>query len=868
MGMKIKINCIFLLFLFFIGDVRSQIKEFHWTMNVVDQSGNKKNDLISKRLVKIESLDESKVLYYYVLSYKNLVVDSNFLESYKFARKSLECYRNQSFAKQLELDQNVFDFYLKPDSLCHLIENLVYEMVKKDGSKNMYSWYLTNFQSRQNKNIENCQFTIDSLLYSELGRGTIYGNCNYLRISSFHYNKKEATERLSRLESELAKYVLSQESSSAVKSYLSSFCEGSVWTDTIKIHYLGRRWFELKSKVEIDILLDFQKELNQFSNSISQKGSLKYLENDCIDLIESHRWAMVSKSTDIKDFFNFLSITVGNKYVDSALGRCVAIIEDWGDFNLAIDLAPYIGRTETEYLLTKFDDFLWRSYMETKAISDLKRCIELSKTQNYLIKATSLNTSIIRDSFIRNPTVDEYYRLINYTIKDEATRQVLNNIFNSLYPYSHSLLSIEGYEMIRTERFTGIGWSPKYHSNDIFDIGFNYTRDGNIYPTGFVLKHDNKNNLYVNLFLRKKLSDYFYIFDVGAGQELQNPIIIFFDKFSVEPFKFVGVLPNVAMEVELFSAPDYYSKTKQAVIKVKENSHEYGVPDVFGLKTIDFNETILPTEFTDISLVNLLYNNTYQDMLRLSKSELVGLADINGNIILNAVFKDLILEYHGFNSSNLQIVEYNGRFGLMNVNFEMKIDAIYDEIKYLNFKSYFSIRSGRKGFGQESFCRIFNANNSVFLPTKYYDIENIGNNYFLVSDVGKVNDKYIINSNFQVSYKNPNYRILDCRFGDNNCLTVRGWRKDVDKVRRWSLLFLDEKKLVSLHQLPLFSSLGVLSNNRVIYELNNKYGFLDKNGKVVIAPIYDNANDFVNGYALVSLYGNYFKIDQNGNKVE
>ena len=58
---------------------------------------------------------------------------------------------------------------------------------------------------------------------------------------------------------------------------------------------------------------------------------------------------------------------------------------------------------------------------------------------------------------------------------------------------------------------------------------------------------------------------------------------------------------------------------------------------------------------------------------------------------------------------------------------------------------------------------------------------------------------------------------------------------------------------------------------RVCVKLNGKYGFLDRDGKIVIPIIYDWPNDspflFKDGKAKVSLDGEIFFIDINGNRI-
>ena len=50
----------------------------------------------------------------------------------------------------------------------------------------------------------------------------------------------------------------------------------------------------------------------------------------------------------------------------------------------------------------------------------------------------------------------------------------------------------------------------------------------------------------------------------------------------------------------------------------------------------------------------------------------------------------------------------------------------------------------------------------------------------------------------------------------------------------------------------------------VCVERNDKYGFLNKEGNVVIPFIYDKASDFSEGFAVVKRYGKYGYVDRYG----
>ncbi|HEC1792471.1 TPA: WG repeat-containing protein [Campylobacter lari] len=48
-------------------------------------------------------------------------------------------------------------------------------------------------------------------------------------------------------------------------------------------------------------------------------------------------------------------------------------------------------------------------------------------------------------------------------------------------------------------------------------------------------------------------------------------------------------------------------------------------------------------------------------------------------------------------------------------------------------------------------------------------------------------------------------------------------------------------------------------------KLNGKWGFIDKNGEIIINPIFDNVSNFKENLASVNLNGKWDFIDKNGN---
>src|SRR6185312_10867040 len=72
---------------------------------------------------------------------------------------------------------------------------------------------------------------------------------------------------------------------------------------------------------------------------------------------------------------------------------------------------------------------------------------------------------------------------------------------------------------------------------------------------------------------------------------------------------------------------------------------------------------------------------------------------------------------------------------------------------------------------------------------------------------------------------------------------------------------------------PQFDEVGLFNNGRAKFKIGNKYGFINRKGKIIINPIYNYADDFSEGFAQVVIGDNYHwttnlgYIDTSGNYV-
>jgi hypothetical protein len=92
---------------------------------------------------------------------------------------------------------------------------------------------------------------------------------------------------------------------------------------------------------------------------------------------------------------------------------------------------------------------------------------------------------------------------------------------------------------------------------------------------------------------------------------------------------------------------------------------------------------------------------------------------------------------------------------------------------------------------------------------------------------------------------------------------MKNWKNKYDSVGKsssdgmiWVILnnkygFVNEVGKVMVP--PIYDMVGKFYEGRVWVELNNKYGFVDATGKIVVPIIYDGADNFSNGRVRIGL---------------
>lgn len=338
---------------------------------------------------------------------------------------------------------------------------------------------------------------------------------------------------------------------------------------------------------------------------------------------------------------------------------------------------------------------------------------------------------------------------------------------------------------------------------------------------------------------------------------------------------------------------------EQNAIKVQKNG-KYGMIDIEG-------KELLPCEYDELYSLK----NTDNSII-VKKDSKIGLVDSSGKVIMQPEYKTIKGISTDYKLGYIVGIDEN-KYGIVDCNNQKVIDIKYEEIKPLtengtyvvkeannwkivqkngeeklveelkNIKDIIDIKNGNVIIKNENNkMGIINFNGEKILNTSYDDIKFSFTDTYII----KQNDKYgIAKKNDEIilspKYKNMNYiktaDIIEASEDGitsnliNNNLEVKltgivteiNISKGYIKVRQnneekyYNFRFEEkqERDINSTHTLLLDKK-------------NNKYGYLDKNGKVVVDYKYDDAkeqNEY--GYCAVQKDGKWGAINEGGEEI-
>nr|DAL05867.1 MAG TPA: WG containing repeat protein [Caudoviricetes sp.] len=319
----------------------------------------------------------------------------------------------------------------------------------------------------------------------------------------------------------------------------------------------------------------------------------------------------------------------------------------------------------------------------------------------------------------------------------------------------------------------------------------------------------------------------------------------------------------------------------------------------YGLINFEGKE-VLPCDYDEITALKGVTNN-----LLVKKDGKVGLVNEKGQTIVNTEYKDIKTLKEGYKNEYI-IVNDNNQYGIISTTGTVIIEPKYEDVKYLNNSEMFAIKDA-------GVWKLINKDNQVLIDGGYDNIieakgENVvvekGGKYGVVTTkneekipveyeqikytfsiyyIAKTGGKYgIINLNNE-QVKDFNYINMDyvekgdfiqadvsdtetVIFDNNLSEKISGIVSEINQEKGYIKVYTNnEYKYYNFKFEEKKSSDILTSNNLFLSKKDGKYGYVNKEGKVIVDYIYEDGTEQNScGFAAVKKDGVWGSINKVG----
>lgn len=319
----------------------------------------------------------------------------------------------------------------------------------------------------------------------------------------------------------------------------------------------------------------------------------------------------------------------------------------------------------------------------------------------------------------------------------------------------------------------------------------------------------------------------------------------------------------------------------------------------YGLINFEGKE-VLPCDYDEITALKGVTNN-----LLVKKDGKVGLVNEKGQTIVNTEYKDIKTLKEGYKNEYI-IVNDNNQYGIISTTGTVIIEPKYEDVKYLNNSEMFAIKDA-------GVWKLINKDNQILIDGGYDNIieakgENVvvekGGKYGVVTTkneekipveyeqikytfsiyyIAKTGGKYgIINLNNE-QVKDFNYINMDyvekgdfiqadvsdtetVIFDNNLSKKINGIVSEINQEKGYIKVYTNnEYKYYNFKFEEKKSSDILTSNNLFLSKKDGKYGYVNKEGKVIVDYIYEDGTEQNScGFAAVKKDGVWGSINKVG----
>ncbi len=265
---------------------------------------------------------------------------------------------------------------------------------------------------------------------------------------------------------------------------------------------------------------------------------------------------------------------------------------------------------------------------------------------------------------------------------------------------------------------------------------------------------------------------------------------------------------------------------------------------------------IIPTEYKEITAIE---NNYQYGYIVKNNEDKYGVIDTNKKIILEAKYEEIKSIY----SPNKYVVKIDGNYQIIDKDQNVVLDKKYDDITEINGENVIVVENNKYG--------IVNTSGEEKIEPSYEEIKCAFDNYYIAKKDGKYglinleNETLIDFENTSITYRKEADMIeveqeneIETKIYDNEInLKLTGIISEINETKGYIKIRIGDEYKYYNFKFEEKNNTELLTNNEIFLSKNNgKYGFVDKNRKVVVDYIYDDATE-LNNY-------NFAAVKQNG----
>lgn len=335
---------------------------------------------------------------------------------------------------------------------------------------------------------------------------------------------------------------------------------------------------------------------------------------------------------------------------------------------------------------------------------------------------------------------------------------------------------------------------------------------------------------------------------------------------------------------------------ESGVLKVKKDG-KYGLISFSG-------DEILKPEYTEITALKGIKNS-----LIINKDNKLGLCDNNGTVIIEPLYKEIRKIGEDYKNGYIVITDDN-KYGLIDFDKKTILEAKYEEIKPIICKDTYVVKDEGK-------LKVINNKAETLVENKFDDVKEIANNNLVfiknkkygimgIDSEIKVNPQYeeisYLFSDYYIAKNNGKYGVIDISGekrldfnytslsyikeagiilaetdGDINTeildnkfkLRLQGIISEIDTDKGYIRIRVNDKyKYYNFKFEEKKSSEVLTTNNLFLSKKDGKYGYINKDGNVVVDYIYEDATEQnKNGFVSVKKDGKWGALDKDGKEV-